>query len=133
MRLRRSANFCFCFCLRDGECFIVFFFALLGGLSNASLFFMLYILKHKLRVFLGLMSILLFSSSILFLDNDTALYTNVHNFSSSFYRAYFHSTTTLNYIRSLLTSGFASLHNPRDWSLSHVRSPALRSVFHSLP
>lgn len=40
--------------------------------------------------------------------------------------AYFHSTTTLNYIRSLLTSGYASLNHPRDWSLSHVQSPDLR-------
>ncbi|KAJ7035830.1 DAHP synthetase [Mycena alexandri] len=40
--------------------------------------------------------------------------------------AYFHSTTTLNHVRSLLTSGFASLHHPRDWSLNHVRSPSLR-------
>ncbi|KAM5542377.1 hypothetical protein V8D89_003836 [Ganoderma adspersum] len=43
--------------------------------------------------------------------------------------AYFHSTTTLNYVRSLLTSGFASLHHPKDWSLTHVRSPALREEF----
>ncbi|KAF7793592.1 hypothetical protein EIP86_004706 [Pleurotus ostreatoroseus] len=43
--------------------------------------------------------------------------------------AYFHSTTTLNYIRGLLTSGFASLNHPRDWSLSHVRSPGLRKEF----
>ncbi|KZT70252.1 DAHP synthetase [Daedalea quercina L-15889] len=43
--------------------------------------------------------------------------------------AYFHSTATLNYVRGLLTSGFASLHHPRDWSLSHVRSPALREEF----
>jgi 3-deoxy-7-phosphoheptulonate synthase len=43
--------------------------------------------------------------------------------------AYFHSTTTLNYIRGLLTSGFASLNHPRDWSLSHVRSLVLRLVF----
>src|ERR1700744_270745 len=42
--------------------------------------------------------------------------------------AYFHLTTTLNHIRGLLTSGFASLHHPRDWSLLHVRSPALRCV-----
>ena len=45
--------------------------------------------------------------------------------------AYFHSTATLNYVRGLLTSGFASLNRPRDWSLSHVRSPALRLVFFS--
>ncbi|KAI0355412.1 DAHP synthetase [Trametes cingulata] len=43
--------------------------------------------------------------------------------------AYFHSTATLNHVRSLLTSGFASLHHPKDWSLSHVRSPALREEF----
>ncbi|KAJ3505178.1 hypothetical protein NMY22_g17674 [Coprinellus aureogranulatus] len=47
--------------------------------------------------------------------------------------AYFHSTTTLNYIRGLLTSGFASLHHPRDWSLGHVRSEVLRCVFYFLP
>lgn len=43
--------------------------------------------------------------------------------------AYFYSTTTLNYIRGLLTSGFASLNHPRDWSLAHVRSPALQEEF----
>ncbi|PFH45539.1 hypothetical protein AMATHDRAFT_158797 [Amanita thiersii Skay4041] len=48
-------------------------------------------------------------------------------------RAYFHSTTTLNYVRSLLTSGFASLqHHPRDWSLSHVRSLSLRREFEAI-
>lgn len=46
--------------------------------------------------------------------------------------AYFHSTATLNYVRGLLTSGFASLRHPRDWSLSHVRSPALRSEFEKI-
>ncbi|KAF8125076.1 DAHP synthetase [Boletus edulis] len=46
--------------------------------------------------------------------------------------AYFHSTATLNYVRGLLTSGFASLHHPRDWSLSHVRSPSLRSEFEKI-
>ncbi|KAL0566974.1 hypothetical protein V5O48_015022 [Marasmius crinis-equi] len=45
--------------------------------------------------------------------------------------AYFHSTATLNYIRALLTSGFASLHgtHPKDWSLNHVRSDTLRKSF----
>ncbi|EDR01514.1 uncharacterized protein LACBIDRAFT_191889 [Laccaria bicolor S238N-H82] len=47
-------------------------------------------------------------------------------------RAYFHSTTTLNYLRGLLTSGFASLHHPRDWSLTHVRSPSLRREFETI-
>ncbi|KAG8763990.1 hypothetical protein FRC11_007040 [Ceratobasidium sp. 423] len=44
-------------------------------------------------------------------------------------RAYFHSAATLCYLRSLLTSGFASLNHPRDWSLGHVRSPALKDEF----
>ncbi|PBK64924.1 DAHP synthetase [Armillaria solidipes] len=43
--------------------------------------------------------------------------------------AYFHSTATLNHVRGLLTSGFASLHHPRDWSFNHVRSPELRKEF----
>ncbi|KAG8910855.1 hypothetical protein FRC01_006088, partial [Tulasnella sp. 417] len=46
--------------------------------------------------------------------------------------AYFYSTTTLNYVRSLLASGFASLNHPRDWSLNHVRSPALRNEFETI-
>ncbi|KIK62837.1 hypothetical protein GYMLUDRAFT_990351 [Collybiopsis luxurians FD-317 M1] len=47
-------------------------------------------------------------------------------------RAYFHSATTLNHLRGLLTSGFASLHQPRDWSLSHVRSPSLKNEFENI-
>ncbi|WVF70757.1 hypothetical protein IAT40_005551 [Kwoniella sp. CBS 6097] len=43
--------------------------------------------------------------------------------------AYFHSTATLNYIRTLLLSGFADLHKPLDWSFSHVRSPELHQAF----
>ncbi|KAF8838237.1 DAHP synthetase [Paxillus ammoniavirescens] len=46
--------------------------------------------------------------------------------------AYFHSAATLNHVRALLTSGFASLHHPRDWSLSHVRSPSLRDEFEKI-
>ncbi|KAI9637119.1 putative family II 2-keto-3-deoxy-D-arabino-heptulosonate aldolase [Dioszegia hungarica] len=43
--------------------------------------------------------------------------------------AYFHSTATLNYIRTLLLSGFADLHKPLDWSFSHVRSPEIQQAF----
>ena len=43
-------------------------------------------------------------------------------------RAHSHSITTPNYLQSLLMSGFASLHHPRHWSLSHVQSPSLRFV-----
>ena len=44
-------------------------------------------------------------------------------------RAYFHSTATLNYIRTLLASGFADLNRPLEWSFSHVRSPELQRAF----
>lgn len=43
--------------------------------------------------------------------------------------AYFHSAATLNYIRALLSSGFADLHQPRTWSFSHVRSQGLQKAF----
>ncbi|GFZ48017.1 Phospho-2-dehydro-3-deoxyheptonate aldolase [Saitozyma sp. JCM 24511] len=43
--------------------------------------------------------------------------------------AYFHSTATLNYIRTLLLSGFANMHKPLEWSFSHVRSPELQKAF----
>ncbi|EJT98840.1 DAHP synthetase [Dacryopinax primogenitus] len=46
--------------------------------------------------------------------------------------AYFYSTTTLNYVRALLTSDFASLHHPRTWSLKHVRSPTLKCEFENI-
>ena len=46
--------------------------------------------------------------------------------------AYFHSTATLNYIRTLLHSGFANLQKPLDWSFSHVRSPELQEAFSSV-
>jgi len=45
--------------------------------------------------------------------------------------AYFHSATTLNYLRALLSSGFASLHSPQEWSLGHVRSSSLLKEYTS--
>ena len=38
----------------------------------------------------------------------------------------------MNYIRAILASGFASLNNPRDWSLSHVRSATLKKEFEEI-
>jgi len=35
--------------------------------------------------------------------------------------AYFHSAATLNYVRAQLASGFADLHHPFEWTLSHVQ------------
>jgi 3-deoxy-7-phosphoheptulonate synthase len=43
--------------------------------------------------------------------------------------AYFHSAATLNYIRTLLSSGFADLHKPLEWSFSYVRNPELQKQF----
>ncbi|CAI6335689.1 unnamed protein product [Periconia digitata] len=43
--------------------------------------------------------------------------------------AYFHSATTLNYIRGQLASGIADLHNPLDWGLGHVRDQELQTKY----
>lgn len=43
--------------------------------------------------------------------------------------AYFHSATTLNYIRAQLASGIADLHSALDWNLGHVRSPSLQAQY----
>lgn len=43
--------------------------------------------------------------------------------------AYFHSATTLNYIRGQLTSGIADLHNPLDWDLGHVQDDELQKKY----
>lgn len=43
--------------------------------------------------------------------------------------AYFHSAATLNYMRSILSSGFADLHHPREWPLSKVRNPTLQAAY----
>ncbi|KEI40431.1 uncharacterized protein L969DRAFT_425409 [Mixia osmundae IAM 14324] len=47
-------------------------------------------------------------------------------------QAYFHSATTLNFVRAVLSSGFADLHHPRSWSMAHVRSPELARSFESV-
>lgn len=52
--------------------------------------------------------------------------------------AYFHSTATVNHVRSLLASGFASLPTSKDedvpWSLplEHVRSPQLLAAYEEI-
>ncbi|KAL8644555.1 MAG: hypothetical protein Q9210_007195 [Variospora velana] len=40
--------------------------------------------------------------------------------------AYFHSATTLNYIRASLGSGIADLHSPLDWELGHVKDEKIK-------
>lgn len=46
--------------------------------------------------------------------------------------AYFHSATTLNYVRGQLDSGIADLHNPMDWGLGHVRDKDLQSKYQTI-
>ncbi|KAI4175986.1 MAG: hypothetical protein LQ343_001268 [Gyalolechia ehrenbergii] len=43
--------------------------------------------------------------------------------------AYFHSTTTLNYIRASLDSGIADLHSPLDWELGHVKDETVKAKY----
>ncbi|KAH8591549.1 phospho-2-dehydro-3-deoxyheptonate aldolase [Bisporella sp. PMI_857] len=43
--------------------------------------------------------------------------------------AYFHSASTLNYIRGSISSGIADLHRPLDWGLGHVRDPSLQTQY----
>jgi 3-deoxy-7-phosphoheptulonate synthase len=46
--------------------------------------------------------------------------------------AYFHSATTLNYVRGQLASGIADLHNPLDWGLGHVRDKELQAKYQKI-
>ncbi|KAF2726454.1 phospho-2-dehydro-3-deoxyheptonate aldolase [Polyplosphaeria fusca] len=46
--------------------------------------------------------------------------------------AYFHSATTLNYVRGQLASGIADLHNPLDWGLGHVRDKDLQAKYQKI-
>ncbi|KAJ3282749.1 hypothetical protein HK104_010731 [Borealophlyctis nickersoniae] len=51
--------------------------------------------------------------------------------------AYFHSAATVNYVRSLLSSGFADLHHPDAWNLeqwkfAHVQNPAIREEYQTI-
>ena len=46
--------------------------------------------------------------------------------------AYFHSATTLNYVRAQIASGIADLHNPMDWELGHVRDKELQVKYEKI-
>ena len=46
--------------------------------------------------------------------------------------AYFHSATTLNYVRGQIASGIADLHNPLDWGLGHVRDKELQNKYQTI-
>lgn len=47
-------------------------------------------------------------------------------------KSYFHSAATLNFIRSSLNSGFADLHHPFDWDLSHVQKDHIRERYQNV-
>lgn len=46
--------------------------------------------------------------------------------------AYFHSAATLNYVRASLDAGFADLHHPRAWDLTHVRADSTRKRYEEI-
>ena len=43
--------------------------------------------------------------------------------------AYFHSASTLNFIRASLSSGIADLHSPLEWELGHVREEDIKAKY----
>lgn len=45
------------------------------------------------------------------------------------HRAYYHSASTLNFIRASISSGIADLHRPLDWGLGHVHDPELQAKY----
>ena len=44
-------------------------------------------------------------------------------------QAYFHSASTLNFVRASLSSGFADLHKPLDWELGHVKDEKILAEY----
>ena len=46
--------------------------------------------------------------------------------------AYFHSASSLNYIRGALASGIADLHSPLDWGLGHVKDEEIKAKYQSI-
>ncbi|KAJ2158627.1 hypothetical protein GGF46_003627 [Coemansia sp. RSA 552] len=46
--------------------------------------------------------------------------------------AYFHSASTINFVRLLLDSGFADINKPEAWDLGHVRNKEIRSEYQTL-
>ncbi|KAI4160400.1 MAG: hypothetical protein LQ342_005724 [Letrouitia transgressa] len=43
--------------------------------------------------------------------------------------AYFHSASTLNFIRASISSGIADLHSPLDWELGHVKDEDIKANY----
>ncbi|KAK9693662.1 hypothetical protein K7432_013805 [Basidiobolus ranarum] len=46
--------------------------------------------------------------------------------------AYFHSAATMNYVRSILNSGFADLHRPAEWDIQYINSTAVREEYQTI-
>ena len=46
--------------------------------------------------------------------------------------AYYHSASTLNYLRGALSSGLADMHAPLDWSLGHVVDSSIRDKYQQI-
>lgn len=46
--------------------------------------------------------------------------------------AYFHSSATLNYMNSILQSGFADLRNSENWEIGHIKNNELKKEYENL-
>lgn len=46
--------------------------------------------------------------------------------------AYFHSASTLNFMRASLSSGIADLHSPLEWELGHVRDEEIKAKYQAI-
>ncbi|KAI8319205.1 phospho-2-dehydro-3-deoxyheptonate aldolase [Martensiomyces pterosporus] len=46
--------------------------------------------------------------------------------------AYFHSASTINYVRLLLSGGFADIHHPKAWDLGYVRREDIRRDYQTI-
>lgn len=67
------------------------------------------------------------------LSGRTALLSQIATFFADHgTSAYFHSASTLNFIRSSISSGIADLHRPLDWGLGHVQDPTLQARYSSI-
>jgi 3-deoxy-7-phosphoheptulonate synthase len=44
-------------------------------------------------------------------------------------QAYFHSASTLNYLRAMIAGGVSDLHDSRKWNLTHIKDDVVRGEY----
>lgn len=64
----------------------------------------------------------------------TGLYSSTFNTDHSFrlLLAYFHSVSTLNYLRGMIAGGVADLHSAPSWSLDNVLKEETRNEYSNI-